>query len=310
MVRLVIKQETIKKLYLYSGNECAFPGCSARIIDDEGDVVAQLAHIEAAEEGGPRYNDSQSDEERRHFDNLLYLCYLHHKKTDGPTYTVEKMKDMKRRHEARFGDHAVRRMQEALQDLTELVSPEGSFSLGRLTQLEEYAFEVESLELRTTSEGVREFASQLSDIPLQHRSLLRILLEKGAPTHDRPLNYEMPIHELEERIGMGYAELGPRLNLLERRGFVEIEAEYNEFPMLQTRDQYASITYEDGRTERFDTGIWELLVDFCRETGVPLTTFFNDLKLLGTRLASPACPAMRRGMATLSCRCPVRAFSL
>lgn len=64
-------------------------------------LVAQLCHIEAAEENGPRYNKDQSDEARRSFENLLFLCHAHHKITDDISiYTVEKLKEIKSNHEA------------------------------------------------------------------------------------------------------------------------------------------------------------------------------------------------------------------
>jgi hypothetical protein len=60
----------VKKLYLLSGNECAFPGCRQPIISEDGTLVAQIVHIEAAMPGGERYNDAMDDEDRRAFENL------------------------------------------------------------------------------------------------------------------------------------------------------------------------------------------------------------------------------------------------
>ncbi|GAA1370272.1 hypothetical protein [Catellatospora chokoriensis] len=277
MARLAILQETIKKLYLYSGNECAFPGCSARIINNDGDVVAQLAHIAAAEEGGPRYNRFQSDEDRRHYSNLMYLCYPHHKKTDSPAYSVEDLQSMKAQHEARFGDNAVRRMQEALQDLTQATRPVGAFTLGALAKLEDYSLEPGSPELQSTAEGLKQFAAKLAKIPLQHRSILQVIVESGFPTRDLTRNYEMQIHELEHRLGMDYTELGPRLDLLERHELVEIDAEYRNFPMVQTREQYITSREAGSRELPVETAVWEILADFCQATGTPLSAFFIDL---------------------------------
>jgi hypothetical protein len=70
-------------------------------MDDQSVLVGELCHIEGAEPGGERYNPNQTDEERRAFENLLYLCHGHHKVTDNTvTYTVAVLKEMKRKHEA------------------------------------------------------------------------------------------------------------------------------------------------------------------------------------------------------------------
>ena len=62
--------------------------------------VGQICHIEAAAPGGQRYNADQSDEDRRSYDNLLLLCYMHHIETnDESEWTTDKLKLMKREHE-------------------------------------------------------------------------------------------------------------------------------------------------------------------------------------------------------------------
>lgn len=103
MPRLSIKPEIARSLFALSGNKCAFPGCNCKIISDNNTFIAQLCHIEAANEGGPRYNLSQTDEERRSAANLLLLCYEHHKETDDEkVYTVERLREIKKAHEDQF----------------------------------------------------------------------------------------------------------------------------------------------------------------------------------------------------------------
>lgn len=86
-----------------SGNQCSFPNCTHPILNEKHKLVAQLCHIEAAEKGGERFNENSNDEERRGYDNLLFLCYRHHVETDDTfEYTVPIMKEMKSNHEARF----------------------------------------------------------------------------------------------------------------------------------------------------------------------------------------------------------------
>lgn len=103
MARLPPKDSTIKKLFSLSGNACAFPGCTQRLVTDEEALVGEICHIEAAESGGERYNPNQTDEERRSFTSLILLCANHHKITNNVTlYPVDVMREMKARHEAQF----------------------------------------------------------------------------------------------------------------------------------------------------------------------------------------------------------------
>jgi hypothetical protein len=101
MARLTPKAEVIKKLSLLSKNQCAFDNCDHTILNEKGEYIAQLCHIEAAAEGGERYNNNQSEEERRSESNLMFLCHAHHKETDNEQiYTVDILKNMKLRHES------------------------------------------------------------------------------------------------------------------------------------------------------------------------------------------------------------------
>ena len=103
MYRKAPNAETLKLLYVRSGNACAFPGCDHPIFNDDGLYIAQLCHIKAANKGGQRYDKNQSDEERRSPANLLFMCHRHHKETDNEKeYTVEKLIKIKKNHESRY----------------------------------------------------------------------------------------------------------------------------------------------------------------------------------------------------------------
>lgn len=94
-------EATIKRLFALSGNRCAFPSCSQRLVDDDGNLLAQVCHIEAANPGGERYNPHQTDEQRAAFDNLILLCANHHIVTNNvERYPVAALRAMKQAHEA------------------------------------------------------------------------------------------------------------------------------------------------------------------------------------------------------------------
>lgn len=101
MVRLAILKNVLRDLGIRSKNKCAFPQCDHPILNSQGDYVSELCHIEAIGENEPRYNSSQSDEDRRAYENLLFLCHSHHKETDDELlFPVERLRAMKAEHEA------------------------------------------------------------------------------------------------------------------------------------------------------------------------------------------------------------------
>lgn len=42
-------------------------------MDEMGNFIGQICHIEAAEEGGERFKPIMTNEERRAFDNLMHM---------------------------------------------------------------------------------------------------------------------------------------------------------------------------------------------------------------------------------------------
>jgi len=98
---------TVKRLHLLSGNQCAMPGCTRLLIASDGEtVISKICHIEAASADGPRYNPSMTDDDRRHFNNLILLCDEHHSVVDNKAneaiYPVSLLKEWKRNHESKL----------------------------------------------------------------------------------------------------------------------------------------------------------------------------------------------------------------
>ena len=103
MARRANTKEDYRTLFARTGNQCAFPGCSHPLIDDDNDFIAQVCHIEAANEGGKRYNPTMTDEERKSVDNLMVLCYPHHIKTNNEElYSATRLRKMKAEHESKY----------------------------------------------------------------------------------------------------------------------------------------------------------------------------------------------------------------
>ena len=98
--------------------------------------------------GGPRYNEKQTDEERRAYENLLLLCHPHHVEIDQDDkneYPVEKLQSIKQTHEA---THKASRFQIEKAELLKLVENMEKFwnRIERLNRIEhsmpELAFEI------------------------------------------------------------------------------------------------------------------------------------------------------------------------
>lgn len=103
MSRLAPKTDVLRALFARFGNQCAFPGCTQPLINERNKFIAQVCHIEAASEGGERFNPGGSDEHRRSYENLLILCYPHHIETDDvEEYPVDRLLQIKREHEKLF----------------------------------------------------------------------------------------------------------------------------------------------------------------------------------------------------------------
>lgn len=97
-------ERTMKRLFALSGNACAYPRCSLPIVD-AGTVTGEICHIKARSAGGPRFDPTQTEEERHDFGNLILLCRHHHKVIDSETelYTVNALREMKAAHENAVG---------------------------------------------------------------------------------------------------------------------------------------------------------------------------------------------------------------
>lgn len=102
---------TLKIIFGMSGNECAKPECSSRVIANatnysEAAVIAQIAHIYAVSDNGPRGKPGLSEKERNHHSNLLLLCPTCHVSVDAQyeTYPASLMRAWKFSHERKFSD--------------------------------------------------------------------------------------------------------------------------------------------------------------------------------------------------------------
>ncbi|MGR5150120.1 hypothetical protein ACQKP8_26690 [Photobacterium alginatilyticum] len=138
MARLAPKADTLRALFTRSGNQCAFPGCTHPIVNAKNKFIAQVCHIEAASDGGERFNANSNDEHRRSYENLVIFCYPHHIETDDTDeYTTERLRQIKLEHEQLFLKSDFKIDEAELQKLVNEMQTYWS-NLDRLNQVEHY----------------------------------------------------------------------------------------------------------------------------------------------------------------------------
>ena len=105
--RLSVPQKEQNILFAKSGNRCAFPKCDSPVIaevDDERERIAEMAHMIAYSDDGPRSDPALAPEDRNKASNLILLCPTHHTLVDKleHQYHVHVLREMKRQHEGKF----------------------------------------------------------------------------------------------------------------------------------------------------------------------------------------------------------------
>lgn len=107
-------------LAMRSGDRCARPECRINLTSDgiEADtvVIGEAAHIYGEKNTAARYKAEMTDDERNHYNNLIYLCPNCHTKIDKQIsdYPAEQLFNIKAGHEAWVSD----RLDESMSEVT------------------------------------------------------------------------------------------------------------------------------------------------------------------------------------------------
>jgi len=100
---------TQRRLFASSAGYCQNPSCSEKLFDEADGkrfFIAELAHVFAAQDDGPRPNPELSEEERGAFENLIVLCANCHTMVDKASgaFSDSMMMGWKRDHEQKLLD--------------------------------------------------------------------------------------------------------------------------------------------------------------------------------------------------------------
>lgn len=261
--RLKPTTEVLRELYLKSGNQCAFPGCYEPMVDNMGNFIGQVCHIEAAEEGGERFNPNMTNEDRRSYDNLMLMCYKHHIVTnDVEEYPVAKLKQMKREHEANFSG-VIQEMQNPVIDYTMGYSYLESKTCQALSDVMKYGCTDE--ENIYNAQVLNLFLAKIIDLPKETRILLGIMV--GHSFQDIVGNCLVQLQEVEYAINRDASYIVSHIDILYRRGIVSQ-------PYINENGCPICALYGDGESG------WSYCNDireFCKRAGISVINVFADL---------------------------------
>lgn len=261
--RLKPTVEVLRELYLKSGNQCAFPGCYNAMVDDNGNFIGQICHIEAAEAGGERFNPNMTNEERRAFDNLMLMCYEHHVVTnDVVKYPVCELKRMKREHEEKFSS-VIQKMRNSVIDYGIVNQYSKVVTCKRLSDVMEFGCtDEENLENAKVLNGL---IDKLVDVPIETRYLLAIMVTRSFD--DMLGGCMVPLHEIEAATGKNASFIMNHIEILNRRGVIS-EPDTDEYGR-----PFCNL-YGD-----FNSGwnYWGNIRDYCNMIGEPITKICVEL---------------------------------
>jgi hypothetical protein len=217
--RLAPSTETLRELYLKSGNQCAFPGCRSPMINPDGAFVGQVCHIEAAEPGGERFNSAQSNEDRRKSSNLLLLCYQHHVETnDVSAFSVARVTRIKQEHEKKFSD-VVGSILKSVVDHTVFSNPVKPESLVVMNGA--LGWELSSEHLVPMIEEVSGLIDRLCKVPIPARQLFHVIVDRA--TSEPMFGLSAPIPEIQQATGLKTRELRGLYSVLDKYGLASVE---------------------------------------------------------------------------------------
>lgn len=263
--RLKPKPSTIRRLYLLSGNLCAIPDCQKVLLDPRGVFVGKVAHITAAEKGGPRFDAGLTNEQRRSGDNLVLVCANHHDEVDQDLkrWTLQALKDVKAGHEARFAG-AVDSILDSIRDWTEDQTYHMPGSLERIAKHQ--GFRIAEDELQGSKQAVMELADALRVVTRPARELLAVVISRARSTAGTDA-LAVGVGELERAARLSPQQLTGLVSELEQHRLAYLEPDFDSWdfrePYVATiaRPEWPSWTELRDFTAAHDVTVADLVVD-------------------------------------------------
>lgn len=267
--RLPPTQKVLRKLYLLSGNNCAMENCSHVLINSSGTMVGHICHIEAAEEKGPRFRKTMSNEDRRAIDNLLLLCTAHHAivddKANAKKWTVAKLQALKRNHEKNFseiGETLERAFARQFNDKTAATPVHQPQSLAKLLAHPDFAGMTKN-DKRSAIKGFGKFAEKLAVTPEEIREFMYGIIARSFTLKHDVANVH--VEDVRDALDVSPAEINRFCAALGRY----------ELGALHEEDDGHSVWINKPCSE----ADWCSIQSFCDAEGISLREIVVDRKL-------------------------------
>jgi hypothetical protein len=266
--RLTPKPETLRALYLLSGNVCAFPDCPTVMVSRNGTMIGEVCHIEAAEEKGPRFNKDMNNEQRRSQSNLFLLCPTHHTAIDkNPgTHTAAKLKAMKKKHESSFseiGETLQQRFEEQFSDHTDAIIAEYPTTFAALTASPYGTLTPKQIEKE--ARAFKTYIDNLRNMPNTERQFTLSVLRRAQKLGGRRDPVYVHADDLTSALRIGSTKLKRLAESLERHSIGDLREHHNNEWVVQIYDPGEYIG-------------WAQLMAFADEKGIPLDKFVIDVQ--------------------------------
>lgn len=259
--RLPPTPSVLKKLFALSGNRCSIPGCAQPLIDPSGTLLGKVAHIHAAEAGGPRFDPSMTNEQRRSFVNLMIVCGRHHDviddKANEADFSAARLKKIKADHEAWFR-RAERQLLEQFVDTTQATQPTYPNNLRALAAV---LNDDVMADHEDDIKGVRRFIDRLKEVPLPHRQFALKLAERMRRTKKDKLLVE----DVTGAFGISARKLNDMMEVLREHRLGDVDEDYP--------GRYVVSLYD--RTPEGQP--WEEMIIFCEKSGRSTDELVFDL---------------------------------
>jgi hypothetical protein len=262
MTRLPPTPSTIKKLFAYTGNQCAMPNCKELIVDPSGTMLGKIAHICSAEPGGARYDTTMSDEERRDEKNLFIVCGKHHDiiddKNNEAKWPVDLLRSYKRDHENRF-KKAERQLIAQFVDSTQVAQPTYPKHLKALAKVSNWESMFNDPDQIL---GISMFIDKLKEVPLSEREFALKIAERMKR---RGLD-ALPTDDVEGAFNISSEELKRRMDILKHHvlGDIDEAMEYRKWDVSLYRRKHGE-------------NPWIEILEFCEATKADPREFIHDL---------------------------------
>ncbi|GET23121.1 hypothetical protein [Prolixibacter denitrificans] len=260
---------TLRKLFGLSGNQCAYPQCNNSLIEDDV-VIGEICHIEAAEELGTRFNKNSSDEERRHFSNLILLCPICHKKIDADDgkYTVNLLKKWKREHEQRFTQDNFQVSDKVIKKSIERFMEQNNKNEGLGSQFNNQGdgitinsqIGVQNIFKKDSQdEPIIEYGDEYRKVMVEFKRELDLVIKNSTPIDERTINYRNNV--LERKKSKVYSVPIKLLRYRKENGRIKSEVKSYERTHNCTIDEIKDqailkdflLKNDKGQTERLKT---------------------------------------------------------